>query len=408
MKARRVVIALLALSLLLLVAGCGDSNKTSQAPHAHDASDTEADTAEAPSGDVYRIGLQAPLSGMNFALGEGMLHGAELAAKEINDDGGVLGKKVAIVPIDDSGYSGVGVRAAGRAIKGGLDGVVGPYNSSVGLKTLPMFEKAGLTPIRLTSSNATDGMGFTLQPMVDQIAPVTTEAMTKWMKAKRVAIVFDPLEAYTKAISKEVKQELEKAGVKIVFNGSLPPGRPGSNIDPFVKKIAATNPDVIYVATYFPLAGRIAEAMHRMKIKAKCLADYGAYDPGFRDFAGVTAAHECAIVGVPGAEDFAGGDKYVDAFEEEFNDHPGAWSPFTYDSVNFLVDAAKEAGSFDAAKLKPILSGVTDWKGWTGTVKIDPKTGNRVNAPVVVTTVDADAHFHVDKDWAAAVGWKAE
>lgn len=406
MKARRVVITLLALSLLLLVAGCGDSNKTSQAPHAHDASDTEADTTEAPSGDVYRIGLQAPLSGMNFALGEGMLHGAELAAKEINDDGGVLGKKVAIVRINDSGFGQIGARAAQTAIKAGLNGVVGPYSSSVGLVTLPMYQKAGLTPIRLTSSNATDGMGFTLQPMVDQIAPVTTDAMTKWMKAKRVAIAYNGQEAYTKAISKEVSAELEKAGVKIVANEALRAGP--MDVDPLVKKLAATNPDVIYIASYFPQAGMIAESMHRLKIKAKCLADYGAYDPGFRNFAGVTAAHECAIVGVPGAEDFVDSDQYVEAYEKEFDDHPGAWSPFTYDSVRFLVDGVKKAGSFDAAKLEPILSGVTDWKGWTGTVKIDPKTGNRVDAPVVVTTVDADAHFHVDKDWAAAVGWKAE
>ena len=168
-------------ALILGIAACGD-----------DDDDGSGDD----SGKV-RIGLEAPLSGDLEILGQGMLNGAELAADQLNEDGGLLGKDVEIVPIDDGGDAAVGVPAAEDAIAEGLDGVVGPYNSGVGVETLPLYEQAGLVPIRLTSDTDTEGFGYTLQPMASQIAPVTAEALTDFVGAKTVAIAYDTTEEYT-------------------------------------------------------------------------------------------------------------------------------------------------------------------------------------------------------------------
>ena len=148
-------------------------------------------SSDGDDGEKWRIGLEAPLSGDLEVLGDGMLKGAQMAAGEINESGGLLGREVEIVAIDDAGDPDTGVEAANEAISEGLDGVVGPYNSGVGIETLPLYIKAGLTPIRLTSDDSTNGLGFTLQPMTYQIAPVATEAMTDWLEAKSVAIAYD-------------------------------------------------------------------------------------------------------------------------------------------------------------------------------------------------------------------------
>ena len=125
-----------------------------------------------------RIGLEAPLTGDQKSIGIGMLDGAKLAASEMNARGGLLGRKVEIVPIDDAADPATGKTAATAAIAEGLDGVVGPYNSGVGAETLPLYLAAGMVPIRLTSADATAGLGFTLQPMTSQIAPVAADALT--------------------------------------------------------------------------------------------------------------------------------------------------------------------------------------------------------------------------------------
>ena len=44
------------------------------------------------------------------------------------------------------------------------------------------------------------------------------------------------------------------------------------------------------------------------------------------------------------------------------------------------------------------------WKGWTGSVTIDPGNGNRQPATVVIVDTDKNGRLHVDGDWAKAVG----
>src|SRR3954451_10621042 len=97
-----------------LVSGCGGS----------DSGSTEGSSS-------FRLGLEAPLSGEQSVLGKGMLKGAELAVDRLNQKGGIEGKEVEIVPIDDAADPGTGVEAAEAAIEDGLDGIVGPYNSGV-------------------------------------------------------------------------------------------------------------------------------------------------------------------------------------------------------------------------------------------------------------------------------------
>ena len=193
-----------------------------------------------------------------------MLNGAELAADQLNADGGLLGKEVEIVPIDDGGDAEIGVPAVQDAIEEGLDGVVGPYNSGVGVETLPLYQGAGLVPIRLTSDNDTEGFGFTLQPMASQIAPVTAEALTDFIGASKVAITYDNAEEYTEGIAREVRNQLEGRDVEVTAFQQLQPGQ--EDYTGVVNKLAAGNPDAIYAAVYFPEGARIATAISPARV----------------------------------------------------------------------------------------------------------------------------------------------
>jgi branched-chain amino acid transport system substrate-binding protein len=352
--------------------------------------------------DAFRVGLEAPLSGEQSTLGKGMLKGAELAATQLNEESGIAGKQVEIVPIDDAADPATGVKAAKSAIADGLDGIVGPYNSGVGIETLPLYIKAGLVPIRLTSDNSTNGLGFTLQPMTYQIAPVASQALAGWLGAKTVAIAYDPTQNYTVSVSKALKGSLEKAGVTVTAFEKVQPGK--KDYTDVVEKLAATKPDVIYSAVYFPEGGLIAKEMQEAKVESQCIADYASYDTGFVETAGIAAARACPVVGVPAPEDFAGSASKVADYQDEFGEDPGTWSPYTYDSLNFLADGVKQAGGTAAKKLTSALDGVSDWPGWTGSVTIDPHAGNRQPATVVIVDTDAKGQLHVDKDWAKAVG----
>jgi branched-chain amino acid transport system substrate-binding protein len=360
-----------------------------------------ADASSSSSGPV-RIGLEAPLSGDQKSIGTGMLDGAKLAASEINARGGLLGRQVEIVPIDDAADPATGVTAANAAIAKGLDGVVGPYNSGVGAETLPLYLAAGVVPIRLTSADATAGLGFTLQPMTSQIAPAAADALTKWAQAKSVAIIYDQTALYTQSVSSQLKTLLEQDGVTITAFQPIDPG--AKSYDDVVKTVAAQKPDVIYAATYYPEGGLIAKAMYQQKVSSKCIADYGSYDTAFVPTAGKAAAKNCPVVGVPAPNDFADSAPFVAKYRKEFGRAPGTWSPYAYDSVNFFAYGVRRTRGFDAAALTKELGTVNGWSGWTGYVTIEASTGNRQPATVVVTTTDAKGQLHVDPSWAKAVG----
>jgi branched-chain amino acid transport system substrate-binding protein len=370
--------------LALVAAGCGSS----------DSDDSGSNT--------FRVGLEAPLSGEQSVLGKGMLKGAQLAAAKLNARGGILGKQIEIVPIDDAADPATGVKAAKSAIEDGLDGIVGPYNSGVGIETLPLYIDAGLVPIRLTSDASTNGLGFTLQPMTYQIAPVASQALTDWLGARTIAIAYDPTQNYTVSVSKALKTSLEKAGVTVTAYEKVQPGK--KSYSEVVDKLAAQEPDVIYAAVYFPEGGQIAKEMHQGKVKSQCIADYASYDTGFVETAGVPAAQACPVVGVPAPEDFSGSGDKVGEYRDRFGEAPGTWSPYTYDSLNFLAYGAKKADGTAPKKLTSALDGIEGWRGWTGSVTIDPDNGNRQPATVVIVETDEKGKLNVDDDWARAVG----
>jgi len=364
----------------------------------------EESTGAEPTGESgpLRIGVEGPITGSQSVTGVGMVNGARLAADAINAAGGLNGRQVEIVPIDDAADAATGVAAATAAIEAGLDGIIGPYNSGVGVETLPLYEKAGLVPIRLTSNSSTNGLGYTLQPMDYQIAPTAAEGLTTWLQAKTVAIIYDASQNYTTQIATDLKADLEKAGVTVPVYEAIQPG--ASSYSAQVAAAAAATPDVIYAATYFPEGGLIAKEMFDTKVAARCVADYASNDPGFITTAGLPAAEACAVVGVPSPGDFPTGPEFVAEYTAAFGQAPGTWSPYTYDSMNLLAAAATAAGGFEAAKLEAFLNTVSGWKGVTGSVTIDPANGNRDPATVVFLKVTPAGEFTVDTAWSAAVG----
>jgi len=318
----------------------------------------------------------------------------------------VLGRQVQIIPIDDAADPTVGVSAADAAIQAGLDGVVGPYNSGVGLQTLPLFLKDKLVPIRLTSSTSTEGYGVTLQPMNDQISPIAVQALTTWQKNTSVAIVYDNSTAYTQGADTSLVAGLQGAGVTVSANIPIIPSTsndPGV-IQAAVTEALASHPTGVYADLYYPEGALVADDMINFP-GTNCLADYGSASVGYVIVAGIPAVQNCPVLGVPAPADFAGSAPFVSAFEGMFDSAPGLWSPYAFDSVNLLVQSAVKAHNFQQTPLARVLYSTENFMGWTGSATILSPSGNRTPSTVTVDTSDASGSLHVDLAWAAAVGY---
>jgi ABC-type branched-subunit amino acid transport system substrate-binding protein len=366
--------------------------------------------AQASQPKVWKIGLEGPLTGSQSDVGIGMLEGAQLAAQEIDAAGGVLGRQVQIVPIDDAADPAVGVAAAKAAIRAGLDGVVGPYNSGVGLQTLPLYLKDKLVPIRLTSSTSTEGYGVTLQPMNDQISPVAVQALKTWQKNTSVAIIYDNSTAYTQGADTSLVAGLQSAGVTVSDNIPVIPSTNASTDSTVI--LAAVSaaltlqpaPTGVYADLYYPEGALVADDMTG-HMGTNCLSDYASASGGYVTDAGIPAVQNCPVLGVPAPADFAGSAPFVSAFEAMFDSAPGLWSPYAFDSVNLLVQSAVKAHNFQQVPLARVLYSTKNFMGWTGSATILSPSGDRTPSTVTVDTSDASGSLHVDLAWAAAVGY---
>ena len=161
-----------------------------------------------------RIAVMGPMSGEQASTGLDMLRGTQLAAARLNARGGVLGRRVVLVAGDDRADPATGAKVARRLVRSRVSAVIGPFNSAVGLRALPIYRAAGLPIVRLTSATATEGFGVTTQPMVRQIAPVEQGELTGLLHARSVAVLYDP-SAYTAAIATQLAGALQGAGVSV-------------------------------------------------------------------------------------------------------------------------------------------------------------------------------------------------
>ena len=97
--------------------------QATQAPEAGKDTGAAADTtAAAASGDVIKIGCPQPLTGTNALVGDTTVKAAQLAVKQINEQGGLLGRQVELVVLRRPGVPRGGGKDRHQADRGGQGG----------------------------------------------------------------------------------------------------------------------------------------------------------------------------------------------------------------------------------------------------------------------------------------------
>jgi branched-chain amino acid transport system substrate-binding protein len=243
--------------------------------------------------------------------------------------------------------------------------------------------------------------------MNDQISPVAVQALTTWQKNTSVAIIYDNSTAYTQGADTSLVAGLETAGVTVSANIPIIPSaiNDPAVIQAAVTEALSTHPTGVYADLYYPEGALVADQMLEAGAGTNCLADYASASVGYVTNAGIPAVQNCPVLGVPAPSDFAGSAPFLSAFEAKFHSAPGLWSPYTFDSVNLLVQSAVKAHNFQQVPLARVLYSTKNFMGWTGSATILSPTGNRMPSTVTVDTSDASGTLHVDLGWATAVGY---
>jgi branched-chain amino acid transport system substrate-binding protein len=344
------------------------------------------------------IAVEGPQSGAQAANGVDQLRGVRLAVNQLNAHGGLWdGRKVAVFAADDKADAANAKAVARQVIARGVRFVIGPYNSSVGIANLALYRRSHVLPLWMTSRDETAGVGVTVQPMNTQIAPVE-ERYVRTVPAERVAMLVDDTAngAFTKGMANRLRRALVRGGASVTWTSVLEatdPGATGSYYADRVAEALKSTPDLVYVSTYFPAGTQIAKALAASGTTPHCLMGLANVDNGFVARATLAEAQRCVFSGVPAATEMPSAKTYVRQYRAAFRKNPGVWGSFTYDSARILFAAINRAKSYEFAAVERTLRATKGYRGATGTIAIDPKTGYRTNVPVSILRVDSRKRF---------------
>ena len=355
-----------------------------------------APLASAATKGTILLAYEGPLTGDQRSNGYDMLRGTKLAVKEINANGGLLGMKVQLISGNDKANATTGVTVAKSIVAKHPSAVIGPFNSSVGVKNLPIYTKGGVFPVQLTSTDDTSGMGATVQPKNSQISPAEIDWM-KANKAQKVSILWDP-STYTQGMADRMFNALDKQGV-LVTKIEIDPT--ATDFSAVVAQALTNNPDTVYVSTYYPQGAIIAKelaAQAKAGNTARCFMGLANQDPAFITAAGNAAAHRCTFSGSPTPTQFGNSlsRTYVHNYKAEFGTTPGTWGIYAYDSVRLWANAVTKAGTTDLDAFSQKILHTKNFAGATGPITIAPKTGNRPNVPVAILGVSVTGKYVIE------------
>ena len=151
----------------------------------------------ATAADTIKIGFPMPLSGPAAVYGVPVTKGAELAVADINAKGGVLGRKLELLPRDSKANADEAVRLARELIiknnvdflSGTLTSAEAPAVSTIAKENKVVFVAPVAKTTRLTAPE-------NLHPYIFRLASNTTieghtaaSLMAKWGEVKRVATI---------------------------------------------------------------------------------------------------------------------------------------------------------------------------------------------------------------------------
>lgn len=322
------------------------------------------------AGKPILIGFPMILSGGGALFGQPAVKGAEMAVKEYNDKGGVLGRPLKLIVRDSKNTPQEATRVAKELIlKENVDFLVGGLTSSQGVALSEVAKTEQILYIAPISKTTAMTEPDKLHPYVFRTAANTnTEgrsaavfmAKNPWKRIYTVGPDYEYGQMVTKAFVEWIKKI--KPEVEIVGQGWPRLGE--KDYTPFIAPLLAAKPDAIFVSLW---GGHFVTF-------AKQSADYGLFEKVKVVSAGEAGCPETAMslkddlpLGIISNSydlfyypDTPEHNAYVERLKAFTNTkYAPSWASTGYIAIQFLAEAIKKAKSTDTMKVIKALEGLT-------------------------------------------------
>jgi len=332
--------------------------------------------------ELIKIGHASPLSGNQAETGIDQKRGAELAVKELNASGGILGRKVELVAFDDKADPREANSVAHRlAADPSVVAVVGHLNSGCSIPASKIYHDNGMAMITpVSTSDALTQQGFQNVFRVcirnSEQGPAAAKFAVEYL-GKRNFYVIDDKSAYGAGIASEFEKAVRKLGGQLVGRASITEG--DTDFRAILTPLRSKSIDFIYFGGMYPEGALLLKQARELSISAPFLSGDGMYSSKLIEIAGGAADGSIVTHIAPLEAEKGKASEFYNNFNEEFGEDVKVYAPLSYDCVKILAKAIEKTGSLDRAMLiKTLHARDFSYDGVLGTTRFD-ECGDTLN-----------------------------
>ena len=336
--------------------------------------------------EYITIGALFPLTGSSSDAGHRAINGLHLAVEEINADGGILGKKLDVIVLNDKGDEEEIVRQYGILKEKKVIAVIGSNYSNMTLALAKAAEADGIPIISPTASHPEITQGrknvFRAIFLDDHQAEVMAEFAYHTLNTKTVVAFRNTADDGFGHLTEVFAKTFED------FGGKMTAVEPYDSDDDFaemLEKYRTAPPDAFYCPDDFIPASKLVNTVYEMGLGNIPLLGSDAWD-GLLIYAVNTDAMNNVYFPAPFAidDDDPIVARFVKDFYTAFSQTPLTDSANTYTCVYILAEAVKKAGSTNAEDIIAAMK-TNELHTVIGRIKFDEN--NNPNSNVYVTQI---------------------
>lgn len=385
----------LALIMAGVLAGCGASGAggTSEAV----TSEAASGGAASETGEGFRLGLVAPLSGSSAVSGQILKNATEMAVEEINAAGGINGDiPIILAEVDDEGVPANSVTAMQKLVEQDkVDAVIGAQASSCTLANMEITKAAKIPQITPASSNISVTQSG--NPYIFQMTATDELHMRNIMKymsqekgAKSFAILYESSDFGTGGY-KIAGNICGEFGLSMVDSEVYNAG--DTDFSVVLGKMQKADPDFFIFWGYHTEVAMICKQMKQYGV------DYPVIGQGYNS-PELTNLGGSSINGImiSTAFDAANPAEKVQEFDRKYTELYGAGydqnAPQSYDAVYVIKDAVErciaDGKDYTDGEILTEYIRSTSWDGVTGVTTFDEN--GRMEKELLIIQIEDGRH----------------
>ena len=318
-----------------------------------------AGATAAYSQQAIKIAAIVELSGAGATAGTNFKNGVELAVKEINDAGGILGKKIEVLTSDTTSNPGVALGLTKKAIDQEVFAIFGPVFSGSIVVSMKESEKA-----QIPNWTGGEAANITLQgnPYIFRTSFTQTTAMPKvaryinqQAKLKSVAVVYVNND-FGKGGLEAIKKALATTDTKVLAEISTDQGQ--VDFSSAVLKAKQSNAEAIFAYTNEDESARLLRELRKQGWTKPVIGETTLTGQKVIELAGEAANGAIAHVGLTVDAPIPAVRAFRAKFEREYkymSDHNGMKG---YSGVYAMQAAIEKAGKVDRVAVANAMKGL--------------------------------------------------